>query len=478
MRFLLSLTIAIVLSGAAFAAPPKPNVVLVMADDQGWGDMAYNGHPLLKTPHFDAMAKDAIRFDRFHAAAPVCSPTRASVLTGRTPNRMATFQWGHPVRPQETTIAHVLKTAGYRTGHFGKWHVGSVQKAGRANPGAIGFDEWVSAPNFFDLDPVLSVQGKAKQFQGDSSDVTADLALNFVRDCAAKKQPFLAVVWFGSPHNPHKALPADREPYADRPAAEANFLGEIAAMDRAFGKVRAELKTLGLTDNTILWYCSDNGALPKLGSTGGARGNKGQVYEGGLLVPALLEWPARYAKPRVVKTDCVTSDIYPTILEWTGAKAAKQPPLDGVSLSGLLDGTTDARAKPIGFWNHPTPGVGTPSKEWMDDLLKDQTAGREPSDPVRLFAKAGDLTKQYPLDQFPGHSAWLDGSWKLHRIETAKSNGVKWELYDLAADPKESKDRLAAEPERAATMQKDLTAWLGSVVRSLNGDDYASGNSK
>ena len=311
------------------------------------------------------------------------------------------------------------------------------------------------------------------QFKGDSSDVTADLAVTFMRASAAKKQPFLAVVWFGSPHNPHEALPADRKLYADRPAGERDFLGEITAMDRAFGRIRSEIKQLGLTDDTILWYCSDNGALPKLGSTGGRRGYKGQVYEGGLLVPALLEWPSRYPKPRVIDVPCVTSDIYPTVLEWTGAKAAKQPPLDGISLVPLLDGKVNARSKPIGFWDHPTGGVGTPSEKWMGELLAAQTAGREPADPKQLFADAGKLTKKYPLDTFPGHAAWLDGSWKLHRIESAKADSVKWELYDLAADPKEAHNLLATEPKRADAMKKALTAWLESVSRSLNGEDYS-----
>jgi arylsulfatase A-like enzyme len=443
-----------------------------MADDQGWGDMAYNGHPHLKTPHFDAMAKEAVRFDHFHAAAPVCSPTRASIMTGRTPNRLACFKWGHPLRPQETTLAQVLKPAGYRTGHFGKWHLGSVQKDGLATPGKSGFDEWVSAPNFFDIDPVLSDKGTAVAFKGDSSDITADLAIKYIRSCAEKKERFFAVVWFGSPHNPHQALPDDRKLYADRPAAEQDFLGEITAMDRAFGKIRGELKTLGLRDDTVLWYCSDNGALPRLGSAGERRGNKGQVYEGGLLVPALLEWPARYPRPKVIDAACVTSDIYATVLDIAGAKAERQPPLDGVSLLPLLDGKTTVRGKPIGFWDHPTAGVGTPSKAWMDELLAEQKAGREPADPVKLFANAGKITEKHSLEKFPGHAAWLDGTWKLHRIEPANATAPRWELYDLAADPKEAKDLLAAEPERAARMKKELTAWLESVVRSLNGEDY------
>jgi arylsulfatase A-like enzyme len=298
--------------------------------------------------------------------------------------------------------------------------------------------------------------------------------VKFFRDCAGKKQRFLAVVWFGSPHAPHQALPADRAAYAGRPAAGRDFLGEITAMDRAVGRLRDELKALGLTDNTVLWYCSDNGALPKVGSSGGRRGNKGQVYEGGLLVPALLEWPARYPKPRAVDVPCVTSDIYPTVLEWAGAEPDRQPPLDGVSLVPVLDGRAASRGKPIGFWDHPTPGVATPSKAWMDELLAEQKAGREPADPKKLFRDAGKVGKNHPPDQFPGHAAWLDGSWKLHRVERPKGAGVRWELYDLAADPKESRDLLAGEPKRAAAMKRELTAWLVSVVRSLNGEDYPS----
>lgn len=477
MRIVFALSIGLSLWAPAVGATragDAPNVVLVMADDQGWGDMAYNGHPHLKTPHFDALAKQGVRFDRFHAAAPVCSPTRASVLTGRTPNRMACFKWGHPIRPREVTLAQVLQRAGYRTGHFGKWHLGSVQKDGLATPGKCGFDEWVSAPNFFDLDPVLSDKGKATPFTGDSSDVTAELAVKFFRDCAARKQRFLAVVWFGSPHAPHQALPGDRKLYEDRPAAERDFLGEITAMDRAFGKIRGELKALGLTDNTLLWYCSDNGALPKVGSTGGARGFKAQVYEGGLLVPALLEYPARFAKPQVIDAACVTSDIYPTVLELAGAKAERQPPLDGVSLVPLLGGKSSSRGKPIGFWDHPTPGVATPSKEWMSDLLAEQRAGREPRDPKKLFSDAGKLPAPHPLDRFPGHSAWLDGTWKLHRIEKPKGEAVRWELYDLATDPKETRDVVGTEAKRAARMKQELQEWLTSVVRSLNGHDYSA----
>ena len=167
------------LPAIGFAAE-RPNIILVMADDQGWGDMAYNGHPHVKTPNFDRAAAEGLRFDRFYAAAPVCSPTRASVMTGRHPNRMGVFKWGYPMRPQETTIAEALKTVGYTTGHFGKWHLGSVRKGSPAHPGRNGFDRWLSAANFYDNDSILSDEGKAVPTKGESSMVAADAALDWI----------------------------------------------------------------------------------------------------------------------------------------------------------------------------------------------------------------------------------------------------------------------------------------------------------
>jgi len=195
---------------AADAKPGKakrPNIVLVMSDDQGWGDVGYNGHPHLKTPNLDAACAAGLRFDNFYAAAPSCSPTRASVLTGRHPNRMGVFSWGHSIRPQEITLAEALKAQGYVTGHFGKWHLGSIRADSPVNPGANGFDRWVSASNFYDLDPEMSDQGRDVKFKGEGSLVTADLAIDWITQQAGGDAPFFAVVWFGSPHLPHNAAP-------------------------------------------------------------------------------------------------------------------------------------------------------------------------------------------------------------------------------------------------------------------------------
>lgn len=447
----------------------KPNIILCMADDQGWGDMAYNGHPILKTPNFDNMAASALRFDRFYAAAPVCSPTRGSVMTGRHPNRYGCFKWGHTLRPQEITIAEALKTVGYVTGHFGKWHLGSVCKGSPVNPGTSGFDEWFSAPNFFDNDPILSREGVAVQTKGESSMVTVEAAIEFIRKHANSTNPFLCVVWFGSPHGPHQAIEQDRAVYDDQNKKLQHFYGEITGMDRAFGKLREELRELNIHENTILWYSSDNGGLPGVGTTGG-RANKGKIYEGGLRVPAILEWPVRIPHPRVTDVPCNTSDIYPTLLEIVRLEVGNQPPLDGISLARLIDNKMKSRPKPMGFWDYPESGIRTPSKEWMTELLKAQKAGKEIADKSRLRLDAGKISKKYSEDSFPGHAAWLNWPWKLHRIETKK--GIQIELYNLAADPEEKNNLAPEHDQKVESMRSDLETWQKSVVRSLNGEDY------
>ncbi|MCW0221329.1 MAG: sulfatase-like hydrolase/transferase, partial [Prosthecobacter sp.] len=278
-------------------------------------------------------------------------------------------------------------------------------------------------------------------------------------------------VWFGSPHVPHQALEADRAPYAELPEKEQHFYGEITAMDRAFGRIRTELKDLDLDENTVLWYCSDNGALPKIGSSGGRRGAKGDVYEGGLMVPALLEWPALFKSPQVITAPCVTSDIFPTVLAMAKVEPEKLHTLDGINLLPLLEGSEKKRSQPIGFWDNGIKGRKTPSLEWMNDLLGAQAKGEEPNDPERLFSDAGELGKAVPTNKFPGYSAWLDGNWKLHRVEDKKGQ-VDWELYDLNADPAESRVLFAEQPERVPQMQAALEDWLESVAQSLNGADY------
>ena len=469
---LLAAAVALTGSQTLAADAPRPNIILCMADDQGWGDMAYNGHPVLKTPVFDEMARSGLRLDRFYAAAPVCSPTRASVLSGRTPNRSGVFSWGHSLRPQEVTVAEALREAGYATGHFGKWHVGSALAGSPTSPGAQGFDRWLSAPNFFEIDPWLSDRGKAVKFQGESSEIVVDAALEFVRAQTERKRPFLAVVWFGSPHAPHVGTEADLALYPDQPERQRRFLAEITAMDRAMGKLRTALRKMGIADDTLLWYCSDNGAIPQ-GSTGALRGKKGQIYEGGLRVPCLIEWPSRIRSARRSDMPAGTVDIYPTLVELAGAKPAHQPVLDGQSLVPLLDGRMTSRW-PLGFWEAGVKGFGTPSDKIVAFVAEKQAAGEPiPADhPAHGLAPAA-LEWNAADGSYPGHAAWLDGAWKLHRIEYQKQPGaVRWELYDLAADPQEENDQSARQTARTEKMKGQLEAWLESVTGSLRGEDY------
>jgi len=349
------------------AGPPaaKPNIILCMTDDQGWGDTGYNGHPELKTPNLDAMAAAGIRFDRFYAAFPLCSPTRASCLTGRYPARYRCLSWGHDLPLREVTIAEAVRTAGYATGHFGKWHLGGIEHAaggtGRGlpesfdpkprHPGNQGFDEWFSAGNNYDIGyEYLYHNGEqVPPKPGDTSDVLMAVALEWIGKQAADKKPFLAVIWFPSPHGPHQATPEDAAPYAKYGKAKANYYGEIAGVDRAMGQLRKALRDLKIADDTMLWFCSDNGpAAP--GSSGGLPGGKKSLTEGGLRVPGILEWPARISKPFATSVPACTIDFYPTTLDLLGIKMPDQiEPIDGISLLPLIEGKMDRRPKPIPF---------------------------------------------------------------------------------------------------------------------------------
>ncbi len=379
---------AIALSTVCLAAEPatkRPNVLLIMADDQGWGDTSYNGHPELKTPNLDEMARSGLRLDRFYAAHFNCSPTRGSVMTGRHPDRYGTFSPGRPFRTQELTIAEVLKAGGYATGHFGKWHLNGVSGPGKPisaddplSPGNNGFDEWVSVSNYYDLDPLMARNGVTEQFKGDGSDVATDEALKFMRRQVEQGKPFLSVVWFGSPHLPHRALPADKAAYSALPEKDQEYYGELTGVDRSVGRLRAALREMKIAENTITWYCSDNGGAEGPNSTGFLRGGKGNLWEGGIRVPGIVEWPARMSAPFVSDMPCSTLDMYPTLLAATGVKAENQiEPLDGINLLPFFDRKMDARGKPIPFWDHLSKQPAHAALlDWPYKLHTNPVAGR------------------------------------------------------------------------------------------------------
>jgi len=461
----LLLTVSTVAARTAEAADPgSPHIILVMADDQGWGDTAYNGHPFVRTPALDAMAKDGFVFDRFYAGAPVCSPTRASVMTGRSPIRTKVTNHGRYMRPHEQTIAETLKAAGYVTGIFGKVHLGSGQPDSPCNPTGMGFDEWVIGLNFFDNDPYLSRQGKIEHRQGKGSVILMDESLAFLGKHKDGERPMFTVIWFPSPHDPHAEVPAGPSLYDGKP--HAGYYGEITLLDQQVGRLRGALRDMGIADNTIVWYCSDNGGL--VTETSGGREKKGSIYEGGLRVPAIIEWPARKLEGRTA-VPVSTCDIYPTLLAMAGVELDAPHPLDGIDVSGIIDGSVAQRSKPIGFWHNFQGGQGTWSDRIQKAIMEKQLAGAPlPHDPPRM-RKDVDEFPQFPEDVANGHAAWNDWPWKLHRI-----NGTRFELHNLADDPLEKSD-LSNDPQHARRlerMQNELGAWMRSVVRSLNGKDY------
>ena len=414
----------------------RPNIILCMTDDQGWGDVSYNGLKRIQTPTLDAMATSGIRFNRFYAAHPSCSPTRASVLTGRHPYRSEVYWPGMPLRLEEMTIAQSVKRVGYATGHFGKWHLsGGPSGKGRAlllddplHPGHFGFDDWFTVSNWFDTDWTFSRKGERVTVPGDGSDAIVAEALTFIKKNATNNIPFLAVIWFGSPHIPLRPTAEDL-----KAAGGSGYYGELIGVDRSMGTLRKGLRKLGISDNTMLWFNSDNGAWfdPKAepdtyGSNSSLRGHKGQLWEGGLRVPGIIEWPVRIPKPIITDVPICTSDIYPTIMDLLKITRPDQNlPLDGLSILSLLDGKMKERPRPIGFWHPGEKGV------------------------------------------LQGPAAWTDNRYKLHKLPDGT-----YELYDLLADPSEKSDLASREPGIVNRMKAELEIWQESVKKSIRKEDY------
>ena len=476
-------------------AADRPNIVLLMGDDHGWEETGYNGHAYLQTPVLDTMAASGLRLDRFYAAHPSCSPTRGSVLTGRHPVRYGTFAPNWSMRPEEITIAHVLRDAGYATGHFGKWHVGTVKADSPLNPGAMGFDEWLSHDNFFELHPTLSRNGAPPEpFEGESSAIVVDEAIRFMDRAEAEGKPFLAVVWFGSPHEPYSGLEEDLALYNELPAKYADRMvpltsnetglqierplgdvlreryAEITAMDRAIGTLRDHLEVAGLRENTLLWYNGDNGT-PRSGlAETPLRGLKGTMYEGGIRVPGIIEWPARISAPRATDVPTVTSDILPTVAALAG-QAVPDRPLDGVDLGPLIDGRMASRPAPIFFWSFDVGGLaGRDHDPYIGPALQ---AGTTPL--VKLMD--GIATRRFQNIRYPaiderdfaGPRVIMDNDYKLV-VDGSRGSGV--ELFNLRGDAAESRTLAAREPAVVEDLERRLREWQHAALTSLTGADY------
>jgi arylsulfatase A-like enzyme len=469
------------------AAGTPLNIVLLMTDDQGWGDVGYRPGAIARTPNLDAMARNGLRLENFHAAAPVCSPTRGSVLTGRHPLRygVVAANRGHLPR-EELTIAELLREAGYATGFFGKWHLGTlttdVADSNRGGPGSelhfsppwehgfeVVFATEAAVPTY---DPMLkppggggwwlpvtdpraavpygtaywSAAGRRVQenLSGDGSRVVMDRAIAFIERAAARGQPFLALIWLHAPHMPWVAAAEHRLPYADQPEIARLYLGSVTALDAQVGRLRERLRTLGIADETLLWFTSDNGPegpSPMLsqppGRTAGLRGRKRSLYEGGIRVPTLLEWPGRIPRDGVSHEAAVSSDVLPTLLDLLGLRLPDARPFDGVSLRPLLEGRRLRRGEPIAFEYQEQLAL-------IDGDYKIVRGGRDPTEGAAA-QRARDFLPEI---------------------------GDGFELYHLESDRGESVDLASQHPEIVRRMGDRLTRWRASVRHSRSGGDY------
>lgn len=461
----------------ARADTDKPSFVIIMCDDLGWGDVGFNGATHIRTPYLDEMAANGLKLTRFYAQAPVCSPTRASVVTGRHHDRTGiyTANQGH-LRDEEYTLYEALKSKGYATGHFGKWHMGTltttVEEGNRGGPGG---KENFSPPWSHEVDTTFATEAKtptydamwkpvggdAKSFTnasrqgwnfipakaqkesygthywtgqdemvdpkadellGDDSKLIMDRALEFISE--NQENPFLAIVWFHAPHLPVVASEEDANSYEDGKNSDfqKNYNGCVTALDRAVGNLRTQLREQGIAENTVITFCSDNGPEGKDGDPGlqgQFRGRKRSLYEGGVRVPSLIEWPAKIEPGSTSGMATCTVDYFPTILEIVGVEMPDDRPLDGVSLMPLIHGKMKKRPVPLGFHHK-------------------------------------------------GQAAWHDGMMKAYR----KGGGGSWKLYDLSSDPGETTDLAAKNPERLQSMVEAWTRWKASVDASDSGADY------
>lgn len=452
----------------------QPNILLIMCDDLGWGDVGFNGNKVIQTPHLDGLAADGIVFSRFYAACPVCSPTRASCITGRSPYRMGipTANAGH-LPEGEITLPEILKDAGYATGHFGKWHLGTLTKDLRdsnrggkpeadshySTPASHGYDRYfcteAKVPTYDPmLKPILfdTAQGESLRYGwkavtsgadsesygtrywsneskpdtvnvfGGNARIIMDRALPFIKDQHEQEKLFFATIWFHTPHLPLVASEADRQKYRGHSLEEQLHYGSITAMDAQIGRLIDALKSTGQLANTLLFFCSDNGPEDRTpGSSGPYRERKRSLYEGGVRVPAFVYGAGITAQEQAEVFPIFTSDYLPTIVDLLDIQyPEKDRPLDGMSVAPLFtNGEIEAR-KPMGFQFHAEK------------------------------------------------RSWVTGQHKLISTDA----GVTFELYDLLKDPAETNDIISENVDIASQMKADLRAWMDSCNQSEAGQDY------
>ena len=439
-RFLGSVARTTVGSAAAIAAsrlafgqpakPQRPNVVLVMTDDQGYGDMSCHGNPHLKTPNIDRLANEGVEFTHFFVC-PVCAPTRACLMTGRYNYRtraIDTYLGRAMMDTDEVTIAELLGPAGYATGIFGKWHLGDnyplrtiEQGFGESlvhNGGGIGQPS--DPPGNRYLDPILQHNGKPVKTQGYCTDIFTDAAIRFIE--ANKDKPFFVYLPTNCPHGPFQIAEEYVKPFRGKGLDDKTMkvYGMVKNIDDNLGKLLAKLKALGLDENTIVIFLCDNGPNGRR-YTMGLRGDKGSVYEGGIRTACFLRWPARLKAGTKVDRIAAHIDMLPTLLAVCGVAKPKDPKIDGLDLLPLALRT---------------------ATKWPDRALFAQWHRGDRPVPFRACAVRTQR-------------------WKL-------VNGR--ELYDMAADPSEKTNLADKHPDVVAKMRKQYEEWLRDVSASRGYD--------
>lgn len=428
LNYLLHLTILLSMGSLAAQSTATPNVLLVITDDQGYGDLGFHGNPLINTPVLDRLATESVRFSNFYVS-PVCAPTRASLMTGRYSLRTGvrdTYNGGALMAGEEVTLAELLGQAGYRSGIFGKWHLGD-NYPGR--PSDQGFQEslvhlggGMGQPGDFTtffrgdssyFDPVLWHNDLPTPYDGYCTDIFATAAADFIRRNA--DQPFFCYLAFNAPHTPLQLKESDYLPYADTEVAEFHrhnggrdhplnpgeveaarrIYGMVSNIDENVGKLLRTLDSLGIADNTIVIFMSDNGPQ-QYRYNAGLRGLKGQVHEGGVRAPFFLRYPRRFSTDTTINSVAAHIDVLPTLAELCGFDPPRDRIIDGRSLVPTIEGGSpawrDDRSLFL-YWSRKYP---VPYRNMTVIRGRDKLVGS-----ADYTAELADLSR-YDLDLDPG----------------------------------------------------------------------------
>lgn len=441
---------------ASLAAAPaaRPNIVFILADDLGYGDLACFGHPEIATPQLDRLAAAGLKLTQCYSASPVCSPARAGIMTGRSPARVGIygaipFMSPMHLRDREITIARLLREAGYATGQAGKWHLnGLFNLPGQPQPGDHGFEHWFAVQNNAlpnHRDPFNFVRNGIPQGpqNGYSGLIVAREAVRWLESGRDRTKPFFLYVALNEPHEPIATDPQFaaryQKKYPDDPSRVA-YYGNVTQMDAAVGRILAALDAQGLAENTLVWFTADNGPARtrwhNAGSSGGLRAYKGHTYEGGIRVPGIVRWPGRIAPGSTSAVPVSGVDVLPTLCGLAGIAPAADRALDGVSIAPLFAGKKVERTKPL-FWEYL----------WV------------PAGPhVALRDGAWKILAQFDAPRVKG------GSYGDAQMAVLKTGSlVGFELYNIEADPAETRDLASAEPARLAALRAKLEDFHRSV---------------